>query len=103
MLECYELWNAAAEVIKLCWITAVSNLSNEVINSQFTAGLLSAFYSLLPKMLGIDFFEKQSKFMDSDRSAWFSRIIVILKIFTATWLECRIQFRVLKNTFLKNI
>lgn len=31
MLECYELWNTAAEVIKLCWIAAVSNLSNEVV------------------------------------------------------------------------
>lgn len=30
MLECYELWNTAAEVIKLCWIAAVNNLSNEV-------------------------------------------------------------------------
>lgn len=29
MLECYELWNTAAEVIKLCWIAAVNNLSNE--------------------------------------------------------------------------
>ncbi|KAL4003671.1 WD domain G-beta repeat family protein [Acanthocheilonema viteae] len=29
MLECYELWNTAAEVIKLCWIAAVNSLSNE--------------------------------------------------------------------------
>ncbi|VDN03974.1 unnamed protein product [Thelazia callipaeda] len=30
ILECYELWNVAAEIIKLCWIPAVSNLSNEL-------------------------------------------------------------------------
>uniref|UniRef100_A0A8R1XZU4 WD_REPEATS_REGION domain-containing protein n=1 Tax=Onchocerca volvulus TaxID=6282 RepID=A0A8R1XZU4_ONCVO len=29
MLECYELWNTSAEVIKLCWIAAVNSLSNE--------------------------------------------------------------------------
>ncbi|VDM43337.1 unnamed protein product [Toxocara canis] len=29
MLECYELWNTCAEVIKLCWIPSVSALSRE--------------------------------------------------------------------------
>ncbi|VDN40379.1 unnamed protein product [Gongylonema pulchrum] len=36
MLECYELWNAAAEVIKMCWITSVSNKSNEVTCFRYT-------------------------------------------------------------------
>lgn len=30
MLECYELWNTAAEIIKLSWIAAVNDLSNQV-------------------------------------------------------------------------